>query len=361
MPIKRAYFCLTGGCLFLSILLALLLWICLGVIISGYPTGGVAWELNGEIHTLEYPTPEQARIVDILNAIRMGAWVVLPAMALGIAGIFFYHWKLKTPIALLLDGTQRISRQDLEFSIPEVSQDELGQVCAAFETMRAELLKTNRELWRQAEERKRLNAAFSHDLRNPITVLKGTVKMLSQGSGDSQAIERLGIYTSRIEQYVEAMNSIQRLEQMPVRKEEISLAILRTELQETARLLAPTLKTEVECRQDGNITVDHGILLTVVENLIGNAARFAKQSIKIEVSTSDDSVFLTVIDDGSGFPNQLVRDGPKPFGKLEENAEHFGMGLYSSSVLCAKHGGSLSLHNDLGAVAKASFQLFLKP
>ena len=55
--------------------------------------------------------------------------------------------------------------------------------CAAFETMREELLLTNQELWRQAEERRRLNAAFAHDLRNPVTVLKGTVKQLRQGGG----------------------------------------------------------------------------------------------------------------------------------------------------------------------------------
>ena len=58
----------------------------------------------------------------------------------------------------------------------------------------------------------------AHDLRNPITVLKGTVKMLRQEQGEEQALERLETYTLRIEQYVEAMSSIQRLEQMPVRR-----------------------------------------------------------------------------------------------------------------------------------------------
>lgn len=85
----------------------------------------------------------------------------------------------------------------------------MGQLCAAFEEMRSELLKSNRLLWQQAEERKRLNAAFSHDLRNPITVLKGSVKLLRQGIQDEQTIDRLESYTLRIEQYVEAMSSVQ--------------------------------------------------------------------------------------------------------------------------------------------------------
>ena len=136
----------------------------------------------------------------------------------------------------------RIQNNDLDFSLPILSNDEMGQLCAAFEEMRSELLKSNRLLWQQAEERKRLNAAFSHDLRNPITVLKGSVKLLRQGIQDEQTIDRLESYTLRIEQYVEAMSSVQKLEQLSVKPKEIRLSVLQSELQETARLLALSKK-----------------------------------------------------------------------------------------------------------------------
>ena len=130
---------------------------------------------------------------------------------------FFYYLKLKQPIFCLQNGIMRIQNNDLDFSLPILSNDEMGQLCAAFEEMRSELLKSNRLLWQQAEERKRLNAAFSHDLRNPITVLKGSVKLLRQGIQDEQTIDRLESYTLRIEQYVEAMSSVQKLEQLSVK------------------------------------------------------------------------------------------------------------------------------------------------
>ena len=53
------------------------------------------------------------------------------------------------------------------------SADELGKLCQSFETMRASLEANSRALWDAVEERKRLNAAFSHDLRTPLTVLQG--------------------------------------------------------------------------------------------------------------------------------------------------------------------------------------------
>ena len=64
-------------------------------------------------------------------------------------------------------------------------------------------------------------------------------------------------------------------------------------------------------------------------------------------------------DDGPGFPEQLLRSGPKPFGKLVEAEEHFGMGLYGSGLLCRKHGGGLRLENraEGGGIATASLKI----
>ena len=46
-----------------------------------------------------------------------------------------------------------------------------------------------------------------------------------------------------------------------------------------------------------------------------------------------------------GFPAGIVQNGPKPFGKADGDGAHFGMGLYSSQVLCVKHGGMLHVDN----------------
>ncbi|MCI9134657.1 MAG: HAMP domain-containing protein [Lachnospiraceae bacterium] len=68
---------------------------------------------------------------------------------------------------LLRTASEKISENDLDFSISYASSDELGQLCASFETMREALSRTYQDLWRQAEEHKRLNAASTHNLRLP--------------------------------------------------------------------------------------------------------------------------------------------------------------------------------------------------
>ncbi len=357
MGLKRCFFLLSVFCLVTALLLTLGVYLLCGRIAERYPQGGIAIDSGGTVTELAGPDREQMRILELLDGVRLLSAVLFPAGGLGIAGILFYHLKLKAPIEILKMGTERIRNHDLDFSMPEASADELGQICSAFEMMRKELLETNRKLWQQAEERKRLNAAFAHDLRNPVTVLKGSVKLMKGGRADEHTLERMERYVLRVEQYVEAMSSIQRLEQIQVRLCDADGSALLEELQETAHLLAPGLDLILSVPDLGIVRIDHGIFLTVAENLIGNAARFACRKLEICLTLTEHMLCLMVVDDGPGFPPELVKNGPKPFGKIEENAEHFGMGLYSSSLLCLKHGGKLCLENrpEGGGAAVAFF------
>lgn len=357
MGLKKAFFLFSLCGLFVSLCLFALVWTVCRHLMDQYPSGGIAISADGVITQLESPTPGQARMREVLSVIPLFSGVLFPVLGLGVSGMLFYRWKLKKTIALLRDGTERIRAHDLDFSFPAVSEDELGQVCGAFESMRAELQKTNRELWRLNEERKRLNAAFAHDLRNPVAVLKGTIKLLREGRQDDQAIERLERYTVRIEEYIEAMSGIQKLEQMPVRTGKVSLTALGEELKETARVFGPSLRTEFYGFGTGDVLLDHGIFLTVAENLIGNAVRFSRKKLDILLKREEDMLLLIVADDGPGFSEKLLRDGPAPFQKEERSGDHFGMGLYGSSLLCEKHSGELRLKNLAagGAEVTASF------
>ncbi len=371
MGLKRSFFLLSVSCLSAALLLTFGIYFICGKIAERYPHGGVAISYDGTMTKLEEPTPEQEKFLSLLGRIQTAAMLIVPVSGLGLAGILFYQLKLKKPIAILKTGIVRIQMHDLDFVIPEVSSDELGQLCAAFETMRGELLRTNQELWRQAEERRRLNAAFAHNLRNPVTVLKGTVKLLRRSSGlggeEAQALERLETYTLRIEQYVEAMSSIQRLEQMPVCKKPVDLSLLQSELEETGKLLAPSHRVrvlveddfalDISAQDDGTVQLDHGLFLTAAENLIGNAARFAEEELTISLVRKGNVLILVVEDDGPGYPAALLQNGPRPFAKMSGDAVHFGMGLYSGMLLCMRRGGTLTLQNgtERGASATASF------
>ena len=329
MGLKKSFLILSFICLAVAfLLLGAVIFLCRGIE-NHYPLGGVEILVDGSVVPLPSPTVSQQRILATLNIVQTVSCILFPVGGLIVSVFLFYYLKLKQPIFCLQNGIMRIQNNDLDFSLPILSNDEMGQLCAAFEEMRSELLKSNRLLWQQAEERKRLNAAFSHDLRNPITVLKGSVKLLRQGIQDEQTIDRLESYTLRIEQYVEAMSSVQKLEQL-------------------------SKKVSVSVQSGGTVCIDYGLFLTVAENLIGNAARFAEKAISIHITLQNNSMTLNVEDDGAGYPLSLMQNGPTPFETTSSNSSHFGMGLYSSRILCEKHGGRLILENRTGGGASAT-------
>ena len=195
MGLKKSFLLLSLSCLAVAfLLLGAVIFLCRGIE-NHYPLGGVEILSDGSVVPLPSPTVSQQRILAILNIVQTVSCILFPVGGLIVSVFLFYYLKLKQPISCLQNGIMRIQNNDLDFSLPILSNDEMGQLCAAFEEMRSELLKSNRLLWQQAEERKRLNAAFSHDLRNPITVLKGSVKLLRQGIQDEQTIDRLESYT----------------------------------------------------------------------------------------------------------------------------------------------------------------------
>lgn len=361
MGLKQAFFWLTFWCLLGGLLLGGIAFgscVCLRSSLSG-----TSLELEiGPETTMRFLPPAASGSGDGLSRILSILQFALPALfltgGLVLADILFYRYKLKKPIADLTYAAEKVIANDLDFVMPEASRDELGQLCRAFETMQKELLRNKRDMWRQNEDRRHLNAAFSHELRNPVTVLKGSLTLLEHEPQNPETLRRMAVYTRRIEQYVEAMSSVQRLEQLPVRCRKTSVDTLIAELKETIKLLSAEQQCDVEGKGWGQVYLDTDLFSHIAENLIGNAVRFAERRIHIFLSESSSHLTLTVTDDGPGYPEEILKNGPCPFQKGTEGDRHYGMGLYISRILCEKMEGKLYLKN-MGTGARAS-AVFMK-
>lgn len=370
MSLKKSLFTLTFVNLLLAVILsAVVFWSCTKLSAALDPSDVQIVVGADAITKTEFPEPTAGTAVagNVLAVLQFCLPILFFIVALILTASLFYRWKLKEPLAILMDGANRMMENDLDFTIPSVSGDELGQLCVAFETMRQSLLNSNRELWRQTEERKRLNAAFSHDLRNPITVLKGSAKMAKQraDSGNTPQLmdnlERMEAYTGRIERYVETMSKVQRLEQVQPEKVTFDTAALSADLEKALGFSAADHGKQLYFHglsAGGTVTLDKGMLFQVAENLTTNALRFAKENVSVELSIEGENLKLEIADDGDGFPAELLKSGIQPFRKGTEEAEHLGMGLYICNLLCRKHGGTLKIANtDIGAVASAILKI----
>ena len=154
--------------------------------------------------------------------------------------------------------------------------------------MRKALFENNRELWHALEERKRLNSAFSHDLRTPLTVLKGYAEFLERYSADGKIsgeklMEVLGKMTgqiTRLEHYTQKMSSVQKIEDITACYEEISVKEFSEQLSRSGELICKDRDFGFTVNAGGHekISADFEIVMQVYENLVSNAARYAYRS-----------------------------------------------------------------------------------
>lgn len=304
--------------------------------------------------------------LDIVNLFRCIAIPLWSLLCVVVCGIIFYHRKIEKPISILLEASENISNNRLDFSVEVPEKNEFGELCLSFEKIRVALKENNIEMWRQVEERKRLNAAFSHDLRTPLTVLKGQSEILSKyvpKMSEEKIIETaetMKRHIIRLETYVNTMNDLQRLEDVEVKKELVDVKELEHQIRITGAAVCKG--KEFVLYQNifdvDSVKIDTSIAMQVYENLLSNAVRYAKRKIEIAIDKKDSLLLLNVVDDGAGFTAKDLSNAMKPFYKAENeiNNEHFGMGLNICKMLCEKHGGYLQISNENGAKAVAAFK-----
>ncbi|CCL82179.1 sensor histidine kinase [Clostridioides difficile] len=371
MSLKKAFFVLTLSSLIIASVLTTFAYILLNNLYNSIQDKYLKTPINTGIITIVQNNVNQfsdydKTLLNIINILQLVLPLIFFIGLLLLADIIFYKVKLKTPIEILNKGAMEISNNNLDFCLEYNNNDELGNLCNAFEKMRSELNKNNIKMWTMINDRKQLNAAFSHDLRNPLTVLKGysnyLTKYIPTGKLSDEKIlsttQLMSDHINRIEYYVENMSNAQRLEDLVVSKSMSNINKFIENLDENISIIAKqegksfTLKSQIN---NINLFFDENIILRVVENIISNAFRYARNNVSILIYLEQELLTFVIEDDGIGFSKESLKLALRPFYRdktLNDSNAHFGMGLYISKILCEKHGGSISIENNSTNSAK---------
>ena len=297
--------------------------------------------------------------------------VLIVSVAGSIIAVFlFYKHKLKCPIEELELASRQVGRNNLDFHITYENEDEMGGLCKEFERMRGQLAENNQQLWKMLEEEKALRAAIAHDIRSPLSILRGYQEMLlefvsaeSIKTEDVIDILQTGMYQiDRIEHFTENMRKMSHLEQRELQCSEIELSELVKKIEAEAAMLSKkeSKLCKVERVQEQNIVkVDEELVMEVTDNLLENAVRYAQKSIALQIKKKDGFLIISVEDDGIGFVDTEEKVTEPFYHKNpQDDLKHFGLGMYISRIFCEKHGGNLKIYNARqgGAHVEALFK-----
>ena len=300
-------------------------------------------------------------------AAMVGLPVFYIAVGIGAAAAVYYRKKLRNPITQLQNGVERIQEDNLDFHIEYDGDDELGRLCCSMEKMRRELRQKHKALWESLEQRKLLNASVAHDLRTPITVLKGYLDYLEKNIPQDKLTEDMLFDTvssmqgavNRLELYVESVRDIEKIENIEIEKRSENVKLLLSELRSNVRQLAGD--KEIIISNDitvDKIQIDKGVFFRILENLLQNALRYAEKQVSINLSHKKDFLILTVKDDGKGFSAADLEKATTVFYSNDKEKQHFGLSV--CKILCEKHGGLLCVGNEKekGACVTAKLKIF---
>ncbi len=248
---------------------------------------------------------------------------------------------------------KRVSEGELTVTVPErpLPHAELDDLRRALSEMVASL--------RDARERQRsFLFAISHDLRTPLTSIRGFAEAIEDGAVDDP--RRAGAViqreAQRIERLLADLMDLSRLEAdgFDVHLGAVALAPLLEHLAETVRIRgrARGLTCTVRVGEDASEVVgDPQRLAQALLNLVDNAIKFARHRVELDAHRADGVVVLEVRDDGPGVAPELLEDlgrrqvTPRP--GLDE-AIGSGLGLLIVSRLIESMGGRLRVRSPIG-------------
>ena len=309
-------------------------------------------------------------LIRVLILVKQYSIVLYSIMAIIVVVNMFYRSRLQVPIALLLEEANYIKRNDLSLDCQYNSRDEMGAVCHSFDSMRIQLLKNQQVIWGMMEDQRKLNAVFAHDIRTPLTVMKGYVELLIKfypvgKISEEKLLTTLELMKGQVERiytFSESMKEIQAFESMQIKQRDLEINSLIAKLKdmvvglEQVSNLSFTVQTT---GVQGCFYYDEQVVLEVIENMISNAISYAKSYVDIVISVEDDYLNVYIRDDGKGFEKEELYKALEPYYTARESDNHNGLGLSICKLLCKKHGGGISLANSTkgGAVVSASFYI----
>ncbi|MCX7711954.1 MAG: HAMP domain-containing histidine kinase [Clostridia bacterium] len=284
------------------------------------------------------------------------------------AFIFFFSrrfsQKIKKPLNELMGAVDKIKSRDLDFTITNAQEDEIGDLARAFEEMRGNLQSSLLREWQLEQDRRDMVAAITHDLRTPLAIIQGHVEGLQDGMKENK--EKRDAYLQIIEQnterarrLLEEMNSLSEIDSTGFKLNMADVNIhsfLEHKLNELA-VLAQKKEISIESTvndsrtEQKKVRMDSGRLSQVLDNLVGNSIRFTPQggTIKIDVKIEDNRVLFKVCDSGQGFSEKDLVHLFKKFYKGDTSRSkekgHSGLGLYIARSIIEKHGGEIRASN----------------
>jgi len=284
--------------------------------------------------------------------------VVILVAAVGLRGIR----RMTGPMDNLILAARRIERGDYSASVPEYGPPEMRSVARAFNAMSARLKLTD-------EQRRSFLADVAHELRTPLSVIRGQAEGIADGvyPADAAHIEPILDATRGLEVLVEDLRTLVLTDagSLVLNREPVDPTVLVHDVLASFKAQAEVAEVNLAGDLDygvPTVDVDPARMRSAIANVISNAIRHTPPggSVRVGVQSAGDQVVISVTDTGEGIPAKLL---PRVFERFVKAPSSTGSGLGLAIVhdIVTAHGGKIDIESTQGVGTAVRLTLRVAP
>ena len=306
----------------------------------------------------------QGRVHVMAKDLFISAFVILISVAL-VVGLWVYR-SIAVPLVKLKKATQNIKEGNLDFVLDVEGKDEFSELCQDFEEMRRRLKESTEEKSLIEKENRELISNISHDLKTPITAVKGYVEGIMDGVADTP--EKMDRYvrtiynkTNEMDHLINELTFYSKIDtnRIPYTFSKLNVEDYFADCSEEVGLELETRGIELVyanyVEKDVMVIADGEQIRRVIHNIIGNAIKYMdkpKGIIQIRIKDVGDFIQIEIEDNGKGIG---PKDLPYIFDRfyrtdVSRNSSKGGSGIGLSIVkkILEDHGGKVWATSRLG-------------
>ncbi|MCH5300889.1 MAG: HAMP domain-containing histidine kinase [Ruminococcus sp.] len=270
--------------------------------------------------------------------------------------VFLLLKRMTRPIALLSKMTSEIADGSYNKRVTIKRSDELGELAENFNIMADSVEKTMIYLKKSAEDKQQFIDDLAHEMKTPVTAISGYAEYLKSTNSSKEnqiiALEHLQNATQRLQNLSEEMLKLTLLREEKIEFKPVLISDLFTALEETMKPILQKrnmnliTETDIDC-----INGDEALLLSLLTNLVENAARASKSGDKIIVRAyNDEFPVIEVKDEGIGMMESEIQKITAPFYRVDKSRSRefggIGLGLSIVAKIADLHNADLKIKSQ---------------
>ncbi len=301
------------------------------------------------------------------GGIRIMLASCLLALALAIGLRVLFSWRFPIPLKIMREIAGRLAEKDYQARCRIASEDEIGELAGTLDILAERLRLADEESRKLEQLRREFIANISHELRTPVTVIRGSLEALRDGvaAGAGQVREYYGQMLREsvfLERLINDLLDLSRLQNndFPIQKEKFNLCDVLQDAVRSARGLGREKGISVALEMDAQAYAmygDYGRIRQMLLIFLQNSVKFSGQGSVIEVQLCADR--LTVLDHGCGMAKEELEHAFERFYKArnENNKSGSGLGLAIAREIALRHGMRLKLESEQHCYTRVSVLL----